>query len=205
MSQLLIAAMLPHTPSTSSPASPGSQGVGHAASALSHALSSIQSPPPSHLSKELSTWFAESLPDKLAKSSFELKVLISRVSMHLSQQRRKYLFHQIDMINDPEEWEASESFVDTQSFKTFIRFIVCPQLAEPPMLGLSADGLILAGWVSSCGQLSLEFLPHDRINWSLKVGRLDDLELGSGSTRLGRLWDVLSPYQITRLLKNGAQ
>jgi hypothetical protein len=131
---------------------------------------------------------------RLFNASAALKIAASEVSMHLPKEWRKQLFEKIDDLHEPDDWEDSDRLADVASFKTFLRTVLQQGPMKRMSLGISDDGQILAGWKRDKDSLSLAFLADDRIRWSV-VRHIDgEIESAAGTTTLGRLREVLRPY-----------
>jgi len=132
---------------------------------------------------------------RLFNASVGLKIAVSEVSMHLPKEWRKRLFEKIDALHEPDDWEDSDRLVDAASFKTFLRTVLQQGPLKRMSVGISDDGLILAGWKHSQDSLSLAFLANDRIRWSV-VRHIDgEIDSAAGTTTLERLPEVLKPYK----------
>ena len=123
-----------------------------------------------------------------------VKIITSQVSMHLQEGWREKLFHQIDLIHDPEGWDEEDSFINIDSFKVFLSWITQIKFTRGPGIGLSPEGYLVAAWTNGNDKLTLEFLPNRKINWITTIYIDDDPERSTGFTTVSRLNSVLSPY-----------
>jgi hypothetical protein len=94
------------------------------------------------------------------------KISASRVSMYLREGWRNKLFHQLDNLLDPEEWDPEDKPLQAQSFDTFLKAICDVNPSKRPGLGLSYGGNLIAAWRSSANtsdRVSLEFMPDGKV------------------------------------------
>ncbi|MCZ6804019.1 MAG: hypothetical protein O7D86_08830 [Proteobacteria bacterium] len=136
------------------------------------------------------------LDEQLFDAKANVKILLSQVSMHFSDTLRKKLFHQIDLLHDPDDWEDGDDPIQLQSFKTFLRWFYLYKPPQLPNFGLSNTGHFIASWLTNHNKdsLILEFLSDDRITWFVTEYYDEEADHGSGSTKLSRIADVLAPY-----------
>jgi hypothetical protein len=136
------------------------------------------------------------LDEKLFDAKANVKILLSQVSMHFSNALREKLFHQIDLLHDPDDWEDGDTPIQLQSFKTFLRWFYLYKPPQLPNFGLSDTGHFIASWLTNHNKdsLILEYCPNDRITWFVTEYYDDEPDYGSGSTNLSRIAYVLSSY-----------
>lgn len=136
-----------------------------------------------------------SLEERLFDATAGVKILTSRVAMHLDREWRNRLFRQLDSLHEPEEWEPRNEPVQGASFATFLKAIVGLQPKKRPGLGLSQAGHLIAAWTNGSDRLTIEFLGNDRVRWV--IGRRDEdgqLEQIAGHVNVAALAVALSPY-----------
>lgn len=124
----------------------------------------------------------------------DVKILTSKVSMHLPSEFRRNLFNQVDLIHDPEDWDPDDAPANKGSFASFLRWYLISLPDRGPGLGLSSAGNIIAAWVSNKNKLILEFLPSDKVKWIVTRFVGGESERASGQTSIQRLFEVLQPY-----------
>jgi hypothetical protein len=134
------------------------------------------------------------ITEQLFNASAQLKILVSQVSMHLSDDWRRRLFRKLDSLYDPENWEQSDTLVDPGSFMSFLRLILQIGPIDRMSLGVSQEGHFLTGWIRDKDSLTLEFTGEDDIRWALVRHLGDHRESAAGRTSLQRLPAVLKPY-----------
>jgi hypothetical protein len=122
------------------------------------------------------------------------KILTSQVAMHLGENWRNKLFHQIDCLHDPAEWERGDEPLREASFSTFLKAILNIKPQRRPGLGLSSEGNLIAAWTNDSDRLTIEFLPSDRVRWVLSRKAEGDTERFAGETRVGRLFPGLKSF-----------
>lgn len=137
---------------------------------------------------------AEQLYDALANA----KVLTSQVAMHLSQDWRDRLFHQLDDLLDADDWHDEDKPVENTSFTTFLRTIIHGGVKRRPGLGVSHRGNLIAAWTRGKDRLTMEFFPSDMVRWVLSCEIEGELERAAAETPVWRLPEVLRPYKPDR-------
>lgn len=136
------------------------------------------------------------LEEKLFDARADVKILFSEVSMHFSDALRNKLFHQIDLLHDPDDWENGDDPIQSKSFNTFLRWFYLNKPQQLPNFGLSVAGCFIASWLTNHNKdsLILEFLSNDRIKWFVTKYYDKEADHSSGSTNLSRIAEVLAPY-----------
>jgi len=124
----------------------------------------------------------------------DIKVLTSTLSMHLDDAFRKSLFEQVDLIHDPDDWDETDSPINSDAFKSFIRWYILNSPGVKPGYGLSSTGNIISMWFDNKDKLLIEFFPYDKARWLVSKVVDDEFERASGTTKISRLFDVLAPY-----------
>ncbi len=106
-----------------------------------------------------------------------LKIMISKVAMHLSNELRGNIFLQIDRLYDLDSYkENKDQPIYEPSFESYLRFLINLRFLtnidepKPPVLGMSIEGHVLAAWKAGSNKTFLEFLSNDRLRMSLVDG-----------------------------------
>jgi hypothetical protein len=175
-----------------------SLAAGKDAKVVLASLAAMERPPPSATVPKSS----ECLSEPLFNISAQLKVLVSKVSMHLPDDWCRRLFRKIDHLHDPDDWEASDIPVQQDSFMSFLRLILQIGALDRMSLGVSAAGHLLLGWISNQDSLTLEFAGAEEIRWAVVRHIGGQRESAAGRTRRERLPDVLKPYSPENWLYN---
>jgi hypothetical protein len=144
---------------------------------------------PSNLSPDLVN-HAENVFAALANA----KMATARVAMHLSNEWRQQLFRELDVLHDVDEWESGDKPVTEGSYTTFLRAILALHIGRRPGLGLSSDGNLVAAWTVGPDRLTLEFLPQNKVRWTVSRNVMGETERAAGIGSVKRLEDVLAPY-----------
>lgn len=131
-----------------------------------------------------------------------LKVLTSKVAMHLDGAWRAGLFRSLDTLLDGEEWDFSDALPSEASFKTFLRMIVYLSSARRPSLGATADGHIVAAWTCGQDRLTIECLPDDSVRWVLAKCVAGERVSGAGRSSTRFLIEALRPYSPEQWLSD---
>lgn len=140
-----------------------------------------------------------SLEEMLFDACAAVKIELSSVSMHFSQELRDKLSARIDSFHDPECWEEDESAIELHSIRTFVRWFYVTKPEKLPSFGMSNSGYLTASWVANGNrdQLTLEFCPRDKIRWLVVLDQDGQKEYGNGeNTPLVRMKQILSGYPV---------
>ena len=122
--------------------------------------------------------------------------------MHLNGEWRAKLFHQLDSLLDPAEWELGDQPLQESSFATFLKAMLNINPERRPGLGLSSVGHLIAAWTTGADRLTIEFLPSDRVRWVLSRRYDDDIERFAGETGVARLAEGLHIYNPEHWFKH---
>lgn len=134
------------------------------------------------------------IAEQLYRTAAALKIMASKISMHISPEWRRQLFVQIDHLLSIENWDGGDTLPNERSFATYLRVVAYEKRLSRPSIGISSDGNILAAWRRHSGQLSIEFLPDDLSIWMIFLEDVD--ESAAGRAAVLRLREVLSPYSV---------
>lgn len=140
------------------------------------------------------TQLVSSLPNRLFNASSVLKVAVSQVSMHLSDEWRRWLFRKIDQLHETEDWEETDATITRDSFMNFLRLVLQVGPLGRFSLGVSEGGNLLTGWVRDKDTLSIEFAGPEEVRWSVVRFIGGQREIAAGRNSRGRLLQVLAPY-----------
>ena len=67
-----------------------------------------------------------------------------------------------------------------------------------PALALAQDGRMIAIWQDGADKLTIEFFPQDKIRYLVSQVIDGERERFAGDTSIGRLSQVLSPFESAR-------
>jgi hypothetical protein len=164
--------------------------------AIAQRIQALQNlPSPGSLRPEdIHTSGATPLHEHLFDALATVKIMTSQVAMHMDAQWRGKLFHQLDSLHDPAEWEEGDQPIQQSSFATFLKAMLSIKPERRPGLGLSHAGHLIAAWTTGHDRLTIEFLPNDHIRWVLSRHYDDDTERFAGDTRVDRLSKGLASY-----------
>jgi hypothetical protein len=155
---------------------------------------------------------SRSIDERLFEALAEVKILTSKIAMHLDRDWRNKLFAQLDRMHVAAEWDEEDELLNASSFETFLQtwFVLKPK--RNPGFGISVRGYLLASWVSEDSQLSLEFFPNGRVSWVVSIPAdipsadenltTSPRERACGQTHLASLLSRLEPYDPQRWLAN---
>lgn len=133
----------------------------------------------------------EGLEASLFRNRANLKILASRVAMHLSNEERRTLFLAIDRLLDHAEWEHESSQIDEHAFRSYLRFMIfaCPH--RLPNLGVGPYGTLLVGWHKNEKSVHAEFLPKDQCKALVKSSSVRGPETIAWRGHVARLRSVV--------------
>ena len=104
----------------------------------------------------------EGLEASLFRNRADLKILASRVAMHLGNEERRTLFLAIDRLLDHAEWEDESCQIDERAYRSYLRFMIFAHPRRFPNLGVGPDGTLLVGWRQDEKSVHAEFFPEDQ-------------------------------------------
>lgn len=137
----------------------------------------------------------KSIEERLFDATASVKILASKVAMHLDRDRRNKLFSQIDSLHDIAEWDDEDMPIKDSSFETFLKAILLISPKQHPGLGLSHKGNLIATWGNNQDRLITEFLPKGLVRFVLSRTIDGEIERATGETKISRLYECLAPYQ----------
>jgi hypothetical protein len=138
---------------------------------------------------------SKTIEEKLFDATASVKILASKVAMHLDRDRRNKLFSQIDSLHDIEEWDEEDRPIIDSSFETFLKAILLISPQRHPGLGLSHEGNLIATWGNTQDRLITEYLPKGFVRFVLSRIIDGEIERATGETKISRLLECLTPYQ----------
>lgn len=139
-----------------------------------------------------STWVVpnkdESLPPefKVLERAFELKILASQYAIHLTDERRKKLFNEIDRLINPASWYDDDILLTNGSLRAFLRWTLYSNWLPWTALGVSHSGNLLVSWRRGDDRVTAEVFPEDSIRWTAAVFQEGDQETAVGICVLKR-------------------
>ncbi len=108
------------------------------------------------------------LEETLYSNKAELKILLSRVAMHLTKSKKEDIFKQIDeLLNIDYFDEEDDSLVNKTSFASFVKFLCLNPNMKRVALTVSNPGNISGTWVLENGRMHIEFLPDGKYRTSV--------------------------------------
>jgi len=137
----------------------------------------------------------KSLDEYLFDARANVKIIASKVSMHIKSELREKLFRQIDLLHDVDEWAPDDIPINPLSFECFLAGFMQINPERGPGLGLSHTGNTIASWTPDGDRLIIEFLPNHYVSWVLTRFIGNEQERFSGYTKVNRLFKSLSSYE----------
>lgn len=141
--------------------------------------------------------------DLLATQS-AIKGLLSKFSMHLSQQLREGLFAQTRRLISIEDWDEECELPSIDSYRTMLRCLVELQPKLRPSLALSDHGAFLGAWRSEEKSLVIEFRAQDRVHWIYCTATEGGSDRASGQTATKRMIELLTALDARNLVDGEA-
>jgi hypothetical protein len=180
--------------------SQSSVGIGATSKLIEQRLSHLAQPTPTFSGRRPTP--AKNLDELLYDALAAFKVHTASVAMHLDHDWRSRLFGQLDNLLAAEDWQPDDLPPSLASFSTFLRMLVFLRPARRPGLGATSDSLMIAMWTKGEDRLTVECLPKDIARWHLAVTIEGERERAAAITPVGRLSDVLRPYDPQRWFLN---
>ena len=143
----------------------------------------------------------QSVEENIFNALADAKIWTSRVAMHMSREDRDRYFRQLDLLHDCDEWFGDEKPVKLGSYKSFVRFMLATRSPSKPALALAPSGHLVAVWLDGNDRLTVEFEPDDRAQWVANRKSPELTERAAGTTVIGRLVQVLAPYNPSGWLR----
>lgn len=130
----------------------------------------------------------ESLPPefRVLERAFDLKILASQYSIHLSYDRREKLFKEIDRLLDPTSWYDDDILLTQDSLRAFLRWTIYNGWKAWSALGVSNAGNLLVAWRIASDRVTAEVLPNDVIRWTASILQEGGVENAVGECVLKR-------------------
>lgn len=125
-----------------------------------------------------------------------IKILTSQVAMYIENKWRNNIFNQIDVLHDIDNWDEDLLPASRQSTITFLKTIVEVRPKIYPGLGISPKGNLVAAWTSTGRNLTVEFMPNDKIQWIVSQQQKGDIERVVGKTSIERFFQCLEPFNV---------
>lgn len=146
-----------------------------------------------------------SLNERLYEATASIKILIAKLSMHMEPEWRSNLFHQIDFMHTPQDWQEEDAPANTESFANFLKALLDIKPPRLPGLGLTYDGNIIAAWTTGKDRLTLEFLPNGLVQWVMSMYAEDEVERLGGKVTVAKLRERLSNNDLQRWFVNDSR
>jgi hypothetical protein len=133
----------------------------------------------------------EGLEGALFKNRANLKIIASQVAMHLNSEERRNLFSAIDRLLNITEWEDESSQINENAFRSYLRFTIYARPRRIPNLGVSPDGMLLAGWHNGDNSVHVEFFSNDQCMSLLRSNSVRGLERIAWRGHVARLREII--------------
>ena len=133
----------------------------------------------------------EGLEASLFRNRANLKILASRVAMHLGNEERRTLFLAIDRLLDHAEWEDESCQIDERAYRSYLRFMIFARPHRLPNLGVGPYGTLLVGWHKDEKSVHAEFLPEDQCKALVKSSSVRGPETIAWRGHVARLRSVV--------------
>jgi hypothetical protein len=143
------------------------------------------------------------LEEQLFGNRSELKMLISRIAMHLTDVTRKDIFKQIDELLDIESFGDDDSLVIPGSFSAFLKFFTIYPTMRRVALTVSSSGTMGGTWVVPTGRIHIEFMPTGAFRTSISRKENDEIEYFAHQGSLKSLKNFLRQNEVTPWFSHG--
>lgn len=138
----------------------------------------------------------------LFKNKSDLKLLTSKVAMHLSPEQRQRLFGALDRLLAIEDWEEESFEIDLKAFQSFLRFVIYARIGHIPNVGVGPGGTVLAGWHVEEKSVYTEFWPADQCTLIIRLRSDRGLERFAWRGHVARLRDVVARNDAIECLES---
>lgn len=145
------------------------------------------------------------LPDQLLTKLVSLKRMTASVAMHFSSDWRAKLFHRLDTLLDPDNWQPEDQLPSEKSFSTLLRMMIYLHPTRRPTIGLSPTGHFVTAWKKDTDRLIIECIGNDDVRWIVTRTLDGAQESAAGKVSLHRIPDVTAPYDPEPLYTDGQQ
>ena len=144
-----------------------------------------------------------SLEEQLFSNRSDLKMLVSRIAMHITESMRRDIFKQIDELLDVDSFGDDDSFVTPKSFSTFLKFFTIHPKMKRVALTVSTTGIIGGTWVAPAGKIHIDFLPNNGFRTSISRKESDEIEYLAHQGSLRSLRNFLRQTEVTSWFLHG--
>lgn len=129
---------------------------------------------------------SETFESKVLTRAFDLKVLAAQYAVHLTSEKRGYIFGEIDRLINPKSWDSDDELLDPESLRAFLKWAVYTHWRDWSSMGVSDYGNLLVAWRNGDGRVTAEILPSSQIRWTVSIKGLDQPEVATGICGLKR-------------------
>jgi|GEM_PF-5409958 len=144
-------------------------------------------------------WFDE---QSLFNNKGELKILISKIAMHMKEDFRKDLFVQIDELLSEENFTEDDNLISVDSFAGFLMFFGLVPKIKTPSLTVTHEGNIATSWLDETVRLHVEFLPNRLFRTAVSRRDLGEKELLGHQGSIKSLETFLVRNQLHKVYAN---
>lgn len=127
---------------------------------------------------------AEGLSERLFDVLVNLKVAVSKYSMHIARAERDRLFSQLDDLLSDEDWDEEDELPRSESFLDFLKWAIFSRQYRFASFGLSDEGFILCAIKSDRTLITANFVGDGHVYWSARVCFEGEIELTAGKASL---------------------
>ena len=123
-----------------------------------------------------STSFEESIYNSLVS----LKVAVSQYAMHLSNDERRRIFHELDTVINISDWHEGDVLPDPTAFQDFLKWMIYSKYSKWISIGVANDGGLLVAWKTMRVLLTAKFSGiggQEAVRWTAKI-QSEDGEIG---------------------------
>ncbi len=140
------------------------------------------------------------LVERLFDQRSELKVQISKVSMHLDETWQRGLFAQIDRLFNHRDWDDDSAEIPAAAFRTFLRFVLFSAPKVLPSLTVAPNGDPVCSWFCDERRVHIEFLRNDQSNVVISKPTERGLEAVSWRGPVANIRDFITAFRCADCL-----
>ena len=138
--------------------------------------------------------------DHLRVTHTAIIALLSSYYSALKQSVFEGIKKQTAVVLNHDEFEDEDELPSIDSYRTFLRSVAQLKPARRPNLGINGKGNFLAVWRSENFQAVFEFMPFDRMKWTLTLVQAGDRNIISGSTEVKKIREIISMFGAEEVL-----
>lgn len=125
-----------------------------------------------------------SLPERLFDALVNLKVSVSQYAMHVSQEQRDKIIHQLNETINVDVWYEEDQLPQERSFRQLLKWAIHSKRYGWTSIGVADDGNILVAWNSPKTLLTANFSGDGLVRWTARVKTEEGVDHAAGKCSL---------------------